>query len=79
MRREIVRIWKATGKTCLLVTHDVEEACELADRVAIMTRRPATLHEVLDNPLPRPRDPDDAAFWRLKEHIFGTLGVERRV
>ncbi len=79
MRREIVRIWKATGKTCLLVTHDVEEACELADRIAVMSRRPATLREIVDNPLPRPRDPDTAEFCRLKEHLFSTLGVERRV
>lgn len=79
MRREIVRIWQTTGKTCVLVTHDVEEAVELADRVAVMTRRPATVHEVLDDPLPRPRDPDSPAFRDIKERIFEILGVERRV
>jgi len=79
MRREIVRIWKATGKTCLLVTHDVEEACELADRIHVMSKRPATIKEVVDNPIARPRDPDSAEFRELKEHIFATLGVERRV
>ena len=79
MRREIVRLWQATGKTCLLVTHDVEEACELADRVAVMTARPATIKAVVEIPLPRPRDPDDAAFRGLKTFIFSLLGVERRV
>ncbi len=79
MRREIVRIWQETGKTCILVTHDVEEAVELADRVAVMTRRPATIHSVLDNPLDRPRDPDDRRFRELKDSIFEILGVERRV
>jgi ABC-type nitrate/sulfonate/bicarbonate transport system ATPase subunit len=79
MRREIGRIWKETRKTCLLVTHDVEEAVELAGRIAVMTRRPATLAAVLDNPLPRPRDPDTPEFRALKEKIFGILGVERRV
>jgi NitT/TauT family transport system ATP-binding protein len=79
MRREIVRIWKATGKTCLLVTHDVEEACELADRIAVMSRRPATIQAVIPNTLPRPRDPDAPTFQALKERIFGLLGVERRV
>ncbi|MBI3820692.1 MAG: ABC transporter ATP-binding protein [Planctomycetes bacterium] len=79
MRREIVRIWKATGKTCLLVTHDVEEACELADRIAVMTRRPATIKEIIENPIPRPRDPDLKEFRDLKDHIFDLLGVERRV
>lgn len=79
LRREIARIWKATKKTCLLVTHDVEEAVELAGRIAVMTRRPATIQEILDNPLPRPRDPDMPEFRALKDRIFGILGVERRV
>ncbi|MBL8115300.1 MAG: ABC transporter ATP-binding protein [Acidobacteria bacterium] len=79
MRREIARIWKATGKTCLLVTHDVEEALELADRVAVMTRRPARIAKVVDVNLSRPRDSDDPAFRALKDGIFDFLGVERRV
>ena len=78
MRREIARIWRTTGKTCLLVTHDVEEACELADRIAVMSRRPARIEEVLENPLPRPRDPDAQGFCDLKERIFRRLGVEPR-
>ena len=79
MRREISRIWKATGRTCLLVTHDVEEAVELADRIAVMTRRPARIERILENPLPRPRDPDDVAFRARKDEIFDILGVDRRV
>ena len=79
MRREIVHIWRETRKTCILVTHDVGEALELADRVAIMTRRPATLHSILDVDLPRPRDSDEPAFRDMKDEIFRVLGVERRV
>ncbi len=79
LRREIARIWKETRKTCLLVTHDVEEALELAGRVAVMTRRPATLATILENPLPRPRDPDAPEFRALKDRIFGILGVERKI
>jgi NitT/TauT family transport system ATP-binding protein len=79
MRREIVRLWRATGKTCLLVTHDVEEACELAGRIAVMTQRPARLKEVVENPLPHPRDPEQEALRALRQHIFATLGVERKV
>jgi ABC-type nitrate/sulfonate/bicarbonate transport system ATPase subunit len=79
MRREIVRIWAATGKTCILVTHDVEEACELADRVAVMTRRPARLAGIVETRLPRPRDPDSEELRRLKRRIFEMLGLERRV
>jgi NitT/TauT family transport system ATP-binding protein len=79
MRREIARLWKATGKTCLLVTHDVEEACELADRIAVLSARPAKIVAVIENPLPRPRDPDTVEFRELKQEIFRLLGVERRV
>ncbi|MFI5182486.1 MAG: ABC transporter ATP-binding protein [Thermoanaerobaculia bacterium] len=79
MRREIARIWKETEKTCLLVTHDVEEAVVLAGRIAVMTRRPATLAAVLENPLPRPLDSDTPAFRALRDRIFEILGVERRV
>lgn len=79
MRREIVRIWRETKKTCILVTHDVEEALELADRVAVMTRRPATIHSVIDNPMARPRDCDTDEFRDRKHAIFKILGVERKV
>ncbi len=79
MRREIVRIWQQTRKTCILVTHDVDEAIELADRVAVMTRRPARIQEVLDNPLPHPRDPDAREYRAIKNRIFEILGVERTV
>ncbi|MEZ5977795.1 MAG: ABC transporter ATP-binding protein [Planctomycetota bacterium] len=78
MRREIVRIWQETRKTCILVTHDVAEALELADRVAIMTRRPATVHSILEVESPRPRDTDDASLRELRDHVFSVLGVERR-
>jgi NitT/TauT family transport system ATP-binding protein len=77
MRKEIARLWQTMGKTCILVTHDVEEACELGTRIAVMTQRPAKLREIVDNPLPRPRDPDDAAFRDLKHHLLRGLGVER--
>jgi ABC-type nitrate/sulfonate/bicarbonate transport system ATPase subunit len=79
MRREIARIWRATQKTCLLVTHDVEETCELADHIAVMSRRPAVITTVIENRLPRPRDPDGDDFRDLKDEIFDILGVERRV
>lgn len=75
MRAEIVRIWQSTHKTCILVTHDVEEAIELADRIAVMTRRPGTVESILPNPLPRPRDAGHPEFRSLKEEIFGILGV----
>lgn len=77
LRRETVRIWSATRKTCLLVTHDVEEACELADRIAVLSRRPGRILELVSNDLPRPRDPDAEAFRKLRRHIHRLLEVDR--
>ncbi len=55
MRTDLVRIWQSEKKTILFVTHDIEEAVQLADRILIMTARPATIQDVVDVDLPRPR------------------------
>lgn len=79
MRREVARIWSATRKTCVLVTHDVEEALLLADRVVVLSARPAAILEVLANPLAHPRDPDDPTLRAKKARIYELLDVDRRV
>jgi ABC-type nitrate/sulfonate/bicarbonate transport system ATPase subunit len=79
MRREIVALWEQTKKTCVLVTHDVEEAVELGGRVMVMGRRPARIEEIVENDLPRPRDPDALAFRARRAHLFAALGVDRGV
>ena len=56
MRTYLVRIWQSEKKTILFVTHDIEEAIQLADRVLVMSNRPATIQEIVDVNLPRPRD-----------------------
>jgi ABC-type nitrate/sulfonate/bicarbonate transport system ATPase subunit len=75
MRREIGRIWAQTRKTCVLVTHDVDEALELADRVAVMSHLLARILEMIEVKPPQPRDPDDAVFREMKKRIYGLLKI----
>jgi NitT/TauT family transport system ATP-binding protein len=75
MQSELTRIWQQTRKTILFVTHDIEEAVVLADRVIVMTSRPATVKKEITIDLPRPRQRDDAAVRTLSRRIANLLGV----
>ncbi|MFB6092897.1 MAG: ABC transporter ATP-binding protein [Haloquadratum sp.] len=71
---ELLRIWDETGKTVLFVTHDVEEAVKLSDRVVVMAADPGRVREVVDVGLDRPRERTDAAFAEYVERIRGLIG-----
>ena len=75
MRDDLVRIWEAERKTILFVTHDIDEAVQLAGRVLVMSRRPATIQEAVDIDLPRPRDLNSAAYLQRREQIFAAMGM----
>jgi len=75
MRADLVRIWEHERKTILFVTHDIEEAVQLADRVLIMSRRPATIREVIEVDLPRPRDLDSPGYLEKRDRIFAAMGM----
>ena len=69
MQKELVRIWRQEPKTVMLVTHSIDEAILLADHVAVMTRHPGRIKEIVEISLPRPRDEDDPAYLALKKHL----------
>lgn len=75
MRADLVRIWEAERKTVLFVTHDIDEALQLADRVLVMSRRPATIREVVEVDLPRPRNLNSPAYLERRERIFNAMGM----
>ena len=79
MRIELLRILSRQRHTVLLVTHDVEEALHLADRILLLSARPARIQSVVDVPFPHPRRLSHPAVVELKEQILRELGVEDAV
>jgi ABC-type nitrate/sulfonate/bicarbonate transport system ATPase subunit len=69
MQGEMVRIWERERKTCILVTHSIEEAIALSDRILIMTRRPGTIKAEIEVALARPRSEDDTEVLALRRQI----------
>ena len=79
MQAELLRIWREARKTVLFVTHQIDEAIYLSDRVMVMTRRPGQAKRVFDIDLPRPRDYEmrvTPQFNDLKLEIWNTLKDE---
>jgi NitT/TauT family transport system ATP-binding protein len=70
MQQELLDIWNETKKTILFVTHSVDEAVYLADKIVILTPRPGRIHEIYENPLPRPRDRTSVEFARLRKDVL---------
>jgi NitT/TauT family transport system ATP-binding protein len=77
LQDELLRIWKAFGKTIIFVTHSIEESIYLADRIVVMTYRPGTVKRDQPVALPRPRDPSSAEFNELKREL-GRLVMEEQ-
>jgi len=76
MQRELLRIWSETKKTIVFVTHSVDEAVYLADRIAILTARPGTLKKMIDVSLPRPRDRVGKEFFEIRKSILHEVEIE---
>jgi NitT/TauT family transport system ATP-binding protein len=82
MQEEILRIWGEQRQTFVLITHSIDEAVFLADRVILMSPRPGSIRACLTIDLPRPRDPDlraaDPVFLGYREHLSRLLREDRR-
>ena len=77
LQEELLEIWKRTKKTVLFVTHSVDEAVYLADRVAVMSTRPGCLIKCLDIDIPRPRKRTSMEVNEFREKLLMLLGLER--
>ncbi|MCP1337869.1 ABC transporter ATP-binding protein [Futiania mangrovi] len=82
MREKLQAIFQKTGTTMMLVSHDLEEAVQMADHVLLLTRRPTRVAALVDNPLPRPRDAATligADFVALRSQCLEIFQREARV
>ena len=69
LRQELLTMWQERHPTIVMVTHNVTEAIELADTIAVLSPRPSKIEKVFHNTLPRPRNPRSEVFWDLEDKI----------
>jgi ABC-type nitrate/sulfonate/bicarbonate transport system ATPase subunit len=79
MRRELLRIWQAEKKTILFVTHDIEESVQLADRIVVMSTRPARIQRIVEVDIPHPRDLSAPRYIEVRDSIFAEIGLAHQV
>jgi ABC-type nitrate/sulfonate/bicarbonate transport system ATPase subunit len=79
MRGELLRIWQAEKKTIIFVTHDIEESVQLADRVVVMSARPAKIQQIVEIDIPHPRDISSPRYLELRDGIFEQIGLAHKV
>ena len=79
MRRELLRIWQTERKTIIFVTHDIDEAVQLADRVVVMSARPASIRQIVTIDIPHPRDISSARYLELRDGILEQIGLAHKI
>jgi NitT/TauT family transport system ATP-binding protein len=82
MNDELLRIWDELGQTVIFITHEIEEAVYLSDRVVVLARPPVGIFRVHDNKLPRPRSTQTTKtsnlFWEYKKQLIGDIAEVMR-
>lgn len=79
LQTELLKTWEEEKKTCFFITHDVDEAVLLAQRVVIMSARPGRIKRIVDIDIPYPRDQgtkSDPRFMELKAEIWNEVYQE---
>ena len=79
MQLELLRIWREAGKTVLFITHQIDEAIYLADRVIVFGARPGKVKETIKIDIPRPRELSvkrDPKFLKYEDHLWGLIEEE---
>jgi len=79
MQDEIIRIWEKKGTTMLMVTHDIDEAIYLSDRIVIMTARPGKIRAIIQVKMDRPRSRNHPDFLRLRSNILEILDYAKTI
>ena len=79
MRGELLRIWREERNTVIFVTHDIDEAVQLADRVAVMSGRPANIQKIVNIDIPHPRDISAPRYLELRNGILEQLGLAHQI
>ena len=76
MQQELLRVWSAEQRTAIFITHNIEEAILLGDRVVVMTARPGRVKDIVAVDLPRPRDVTSTEFNEIRRHVAVLLEDE---
>lgn len=79
MRGELLRIWEAERKTIVFVTHDIDEAVQLADRVVVLSARPAVVQEIVNIDIAHPRDISSPRYLELRDGILQQIGLAHKI
>ena len=66
---ELIKLWQHTGTTVIFITHNIEEAVYLSERILVLTNKPTGIKKEIVNDLPRPRDVTDVAFNKLRDEV----------
>ncbi len=75
MRSELLRIWQAERRTIIFVTHDVDEAVQLADRIVVLSSRPARIQDVHSVDIPHPRNISSSGYLQHRDDLLQKIGL----